>query len=649
MRRDIQLLRGLAVLLVVIFHADLGVVRHGYLGVDVFFVISGFLITTIILKAINSNNFSFSAFYLRRAKRLLPALYSTLAITAFLSYWFITSTQWYDFVAQLVGSLTFTSNLVLPTQIGYFERAAEGKPLLHIWSLSLEEQYYFFLPLVLFFTPKSKQLVVLIFLTIGSLAWCLSWVSETDAVPPFLWRFSEASISEWAFYLFPTRAWELLAGSVCAWLMINKSISVSTPIKVSSLLTIVVVSCISFDPLHPRGDAIIVVFATSLILLGNNNWLPKGRLVHYMEKMGDWSYSIYLVHFPIFAFAYLGYLGNVPFSTKVTLIFVSLLLGYGQYRFVETPFRHGWSKKSSRTWIWLGFSTLAVILILAPMALNVGSSSTKEAAEGYAEMRKWNTGLSKNCDQFTSDLGVKPECLLGEKPEVAVWGDSFAMHLVPGLAKTGISMMQVTKSACGPIVGLSPIYENYTRDWAEKCSKFNRTAFQIILNTDSITHVVLSSTFNQYFNSSEGQFFISEKVVQKNSLNAMESLILTLEKLKAAGKIPILISPPPRSGFDIGECLERNDMGLISFKGQCDVLVSDYLEYEREIRSALKYVAGKARVKVIWLDKLLCDQEVCKTKINGTYVYRDGGHLTVAGSEILLSNIDLKAKGLPTL
>ena len=150
MRQDIQLLRGIAVLLVVIFHANLGIVNHGYLGVDVFFVISGFLITTIILNDLNTNTFSFGAFYLRRAKRLLPALYCTLAITALLSYWFISPSQWNDFIAQLVGALTFSSNIVLPTQVGYFESSAEGKPLLHIWSLSLEEQYYFFLPLVLF-------------------------------------------------------------------------------------------------------------------------------------------------------------------------------------------------------------------------------------------------------------------------------------------------------------------------------------------------------------------------------------------------------------------------------------------------------------------------------------------------------------------
>jgi len=199
------------------------------------------------------------------------------------------------------------------------------------------------------------------------------WVSGSNADLPILWRFPhDAEDAKWAFYLFPTRAWELLAGSICAWLMINRPITVPTVVKVCSLFVIILVSCIGFDPIHPRGDAILVVLATSLILLGGNNWLPKYSIVRYMEKMGDWSYSIYLVHWPIFTFSYLGYAGQVPLSTKVLLVFISIFLGYLQYRFIETPFRHGWNKQSSKTWAWLTLSTFTVIAIPIPMALSGG-------------------------------------------------------------------------------------------------------------------------------------------------------------------------------------------------------------------------------------------------------------------------------------
>jgi len=223
------------------------------------------------------------------------------------------------------------------------------------------------------------------------------------------------------------------------------------------------------------------------------------------------------------------------------------------------------------------------------------------------------------------------------------------MHLVPGLAKGGGKIVQLTKSVCGPFMGLSPVVGKYTLDWAEKCSKHNRLAFKTIAETKSITHVVLGSAYNSYFKSSDGHFLTPEGLVKKDSSKAIEALILTIESLKAAGKIPILFSPPPRSGFNIGECLERKETGLIFFKASCDVLVTDYQEHEKSIISALKYVANETKVEVIWLDKLLCDQDKCKSKIDGTFIYRDAGHLSVSGSEVLLSEIELKTIGSEAL
>ena len=160
MRRDIQVLRGIAVVVVVIYHGNLGVFEQGYLGVDVFFVLSGFLITTIILKQLENSQFSFSQFYLRRAKRLLPALYCTLAFTTLGSLLLLTTLQWQEYLNQLISALTFTENMLLPSQTGYFESTSEGKALLHIWSLSLEEQYYFVLPISLYFLSKNIAFMV---------------------------------------------------------------------------------------------------------------------------------------------------------------------------------------------------------------------------------------------------------------------------------------------------------------------------------------------------------------------------------------------------------------------------------------------------------------------------------------------------------
>lgn len=639
MRRDIQLLRGIAVLLVVVYHANIGMIEYGYLGVDVFFVVSGFLITSIILKGLSSQNFSFSNFYLRRAKRLLPALYSTLIFTSILAYFFLTKSQWQDFIYQLYGALTFSANMVLPFQIGYFENSAESKPLLHIWSLSLEEQYYFFLPLFLFLIPKRWRLHGLLALTGASLVWCVAWVGSTNT-PPFLWRFVDTNVSEWAFYLFPTRAWELLAGSICAWVMLSRpNTKIHQILKYCSLLSIAFISCASLDDLHPRGDALLVVIATSLIILGKDDWLPRNPIVSLIERVGDWSYSVYLVHWPLFSFAYIGYLEQVPLNVGILLIFVSLFLGFIQFKFVETPFRHGWNSKPRSTWSWFAISTIAVFLIPFPVIFN----STENHLKDFSEIRTTNFGLSENCDSWFSGGALDSSCATQSDPKVAVWGDSYAMHLIPGLtANFSEPLAQFTKSACGPILGMAPVSVRHTEEWAEKCIQHNDKVFAAILDSETITHVVLSSTFNQYFKNLDNQLLVDTLgTVPLQSNLAIEYFVSTINRLVDAGKVPILVTPPPRSGFNIGDCLERGDSKVLSFRESCDIGLNDYLAFDDEILRSLESVQRQTGIKTIWLHKLLCDESSCASRIGDIYVYRDKGHLSVTGSEALLKAVDL--------
>ena len=201
LRIDIQALRGLAVLLVILQHAKAGFIEAGFLGVDIFFVISGFLITGMLAKAIARGSFSFSEFYFRRAKRLLPAAYVTFATTAVLSYFLLDAAEWHDFTVQLAGAVTFTGNLALWQQTGYFEGAAALKPLLHVWSLAVEEQYYLLLPAAMALVPRRYWTAGNALLLFASLALCV------------VLTFSSPNA---AFYLLPARAWELALGSLAA-------------------------------------------------------------------------------------------------------------------------------------------------------------------------------------------------------------------------------------------------------------------------------------------------------------------------------------------------------------------------------------------------------------------------------------------------
>lgn len=636
MRRDIQLLRGLAVTLVVLFHSHLGFFNYGYLGVDIFFVVSGFLITSIILKGLASDSFSFSSFYLRRAKRLLPALYCTLTVTTLFAVIFLTNKQWGDYLAQLVGAVTFTANMVLPTQIGYFEDESYGKALLHIWSLSIEEQYYFFLPVALFIVPQKFRLHLLSLMFILSIVMCFSWMTSNNQDVPFLWRISDISKSEWAFYFFPVRAWELLAGSICAWLMLAyPSYRIYSPLKWCSLILVISLCVVNIYDIHPYIDALLVVFGVSVMLLGKDDWLPDWLVFRAIEKVGDWSYSIYLVHWPLFAFSYLGFVGDVPTVTKIFIVLLSFILGATQYKLIESPLRTGGLGQKYFGWKTVALSTSLIVLLPILMV----NFSKVDKLDPLSEFTKANHGLSINCDDsFDSNGILHAECLTSTKPTVAIWGDSYAMHLALGLTQSNNSIVQLTKSVCGPFVNLAPINSKYDKNWAAECLAFNKKSVEYILSNENISHVVLSTSFNQYINFSSGTKYLNQHgVITREYQNFISELHNTVSILKNAGKVPVFFTPPPRTGFNIGECLDRQVRNIVLLRKDCSVTYDEYLRHEELIISILNTLAENTNI--FWLSDLLCDPSECKTRIEGVPIYKDSGHLSIVGSQLLLKDI----------
>lgn len=636
MRRDIQFLRGIAVLVVVLYHSNLDALNYGYLGVDIFFVLSGFLITSIILKDLDNNNFRFSVFYLRRAKRLLPALYSTLLFTTLISLVVLTNQQWLEYLQQLIGALTFTANMVLPSQVGYFESASEGKPLLHIWSLSLEEQYYFLLPISLFILPKKHRLSGILIFTGLSLFWCISWVFNENQDTPFLWRFADSSKSEWAFYLIFTRAWELLGGSICAWVMLNRpKISIPSVLKVISLVFIFFCCFININNGHPSIESVIVVSSTMIILLGKREWLPKHFIIHFIEKIGDWSYSIYLVHWPLFAFAYLSYVGDVPINIKIILVIFSIFLGYLQFRYVETPFRGGMFKGWFSNWPVVLSTT--ILLLAFPV---VSAYTVSNVEDKFTQIRRSNYGLSNECEgAFDSNKRLKSSCVIGAEPSVVIWGDSYAMHLVPGLSVNNDKLIQITKSVCGPIIGLAPITKDYDYIWAKKCLEFNDLALNYIKSKPSITHVVLSSNFNNYLQPNHFDYLSHSGLVDLSYKLLVKTFQNTILELKKEGIIPIVFSPLPKTGFNVGECLERKYGPAILLRKDCKIDNVEYKAYQKHVISFLKEIEKSTHV--VWLEDYICKNGVCQVDIQNTFIYRDSGHLSVDGSFKILKEIEL--------
>jgi len=637
MRNDIQFLRGIAVLVVVLYHAKILPVPGGYLGVDVFFVISGFLITSIILRDLDKGCFSFKQFYIRRAKRLLPAAYSTLIFTTLLSYGFLTSTQWNDYIEQFIGALTYTANLILPFQTGYFEASAEEKPLLHIWSLSLEEQYYFFMPLFLVCLLKKWRGWFIVASILISIMLCFILVS----FPFTYWRLPTIDSSMMGFYLLPARAWELLIGSLVAWVMLQSpSFCISRVIKLLAFSVLVGIIVFPVDSIHPRLDALVVVTLTAILLLGHDNWLPLSFITRSVEKVGDWSYSLYLLHWPIFAFANIAYLEAVPENIMWLLFCFSLIMAFLQYQYVEQPFRYGWKASNKKTFRVFVGSSIFLILLPIPAVL-----SGQAGDIDFKDIYRTDATLSEVCSQRHVFIKPTSACMTNEKPMVALWGDSFAMHLIPGLLKVpiiGETFVQVTKSACAPIRGIASLDENYGESWAKTCLDFNEKAFQYIRDNKSIKIVLLSSPFSGYFNNDQLKLFYKGKnIIGKRSV-AIEQMIETIEGLRRAGKYPIIVAPPPMPGFNIGECRERMATNLIVLgQTDCDFKVVQYQSHQKGIIDALNEIEQRTDIEVIRFNKLICNEETCITKLGDIFVYRDEGHLTITGSEMLIPRLKL--------
>ncbi|MDL2408251.1 acyltransferase family protein [Rhizobium calliandrae] len=630
-RTDIQALRGLAVLLVVLYHARIGPFTAGYLGVDVFFVISGFLITRLIRTRLEQSRFSFSEFYYRRAKRLLPAAYVVIALTTVAAPFLLSDVGLREFRNQVIGALTFSTNIVLWSQVDYFGSAAETMPLLHFWSLSVEEQYYLLLPLFLALAPRRWWLIGIATLLVASLALCFYLVAQNPSA---------------VFYLLPTRSWEMAIGSLGALLPTRPLVSAA--LMKLRLPALAVLLLAPTGLAHPVVDAALICLATLALLLAptQDNVMVRG-----MARIGDVSYSLYLIHWPVLVYVRAVWLAEPPALAIYTAVAFSFIGSLGLYSFVEEPFRRGYVM--SRVRLVSGLAAASILLAFSPSV----AIATTERKFDFATVRRINYGLGRECDfkPGPPPQDVPKSCQTTSKPELLVWGDSFAMALVPGLAKTigEAGLAQLTMSGCFPAIGVAAVSKElaspFSRAFGEDCIAFNDRVLAILRNRPEISTVAISSPFDTPVS--------NEFMVLKRSGETLTddeaSLYITVEGIKALvkdvralGKRVVVVAPPPVGNFDIGDCLERKARGAIilgRYSG-CEIYVSEYRRRRARTLELLNEVGLKADVGVVSYHNFLCDGTTCKTEIDGKFLYRDSGHLSYEGSEIIARQTKLAEK-----
>jgi peptidoglycan/LPS O-acetylase OafA/YrhL len=626
-RLDIQVLRGYAVLMVLLYHAGLGWAPAGYLGVDVFFVISGFLITGIIDRKLIKGEFSLVSFYVRRMQRLLPAAYVTFLLTSLAALGLLTSTELADFARQLTGAVTFTANYAIKNQAGYFDGAADLKPLLHTWTLAVEEQFYLCIPLLLLAISRRWHGLLFLVLTIGSLAGNV---------------FAHAS-PETMFYTLPYRAWELSLGALAARATHFRSVSLLRRGKLHWLAWGLLGS-IPFV-IDSETDRIwitlIACSSTVIILMAHSFWRQGGPIIQGLKWTGDISYSLYLVHWPLFAF--LNNMTLIPDQwnslNRFVLLLISFLLGAALHYGVEAPLL---LRSFSRRTVLLFSTAMAFVFlassqwILKPLSLTTG----------YLELRKEDQGLGIECNSrkpYAPDL-----CQSGQNPRMLVWGDSMAMQLVNGLMESSpepLTLQQATRSTCAPL--LSMTYKT-TPGGAKNCIDFNRSVLAELQQSESIEIVVLSARWNHYLRPNvELSVFDGNGIKEFFSDQAPEalerSLNETIQSIRSLGKRVILIDAPPSTNYDISRCIERSRRQLLTLGAVSDCAIpnDDYRQLRLSSNEIIDAVAQRLKVSILHFDEYLCSETECRTQMDGSILYRDNIHFSREGALKIMREMGL--------
>tara|TARA_B100000900_G_scaffold408388_1_gene422578 strand:- start:374 stop:2341 length:1968 start_codon:yes stop_codon:yes gene_type:complete len=638
-RAEIDGLRALAVLPVILFHAGFELFSGGYVGVDVFFVISGYLITSILIEDIEKNRFSIIHFYERRARRILPALFFVMfACIPFAILWMLPN-QMEDFSLSLIAVSLFVSNILFWRQSGYFAPAAEEMPLLHTWSLAVEEQYYLLFPIFLILAWRfGKKGVFWMIIVIGVVSLFLS---------EWGWRNQEAA----NFYLAPTRAWELLAGSVTAFIVQKKGVQKHNLLALFGLASIFL-SIFLYDETTPFPSvfALVPVLGVVLLILFANKetWAAKLLSAKVLVGIGLISYSTYLWHQPLFAFARIRLSEHPSSALMLLLSMTSIILAYLSWRFVEKPFRQ--RNITSRRTIFSGSLVgLCCFLFIGYQGyLNNGFEdkllNTQELAV-YKSTKRSNEpncehGVDK-CFELMSD---------GENGVVLLLGDSNAEHFSTSLRNLADEMsynyIQLTYNGCLPLANFNRLEKS--PGFNQNCKSFNHEVRENLnFHEKNIDVIVVSAAWLLYYYGSDllettanfnkhpisnirlshnGKTEIEENERDEIFGNYFKALFTLLKK--SANKV-IVVGPLPPSIVKFNHKNSLFSPNLLSS--------SEFFNSTSSFNLVFDNAVNEANISFIDLAKELCNKDVCSVMRNEMYLYGDPTHLSNYGQSRIMA------------
>lgn len=604
-RNDINGLRAYAVLAVVIFHFFPDFLTGGFAGVDVFFVISGFLMTAIITNGIQQQRFSLVDFYLARANRIIPPLAVLCIFLLVFGYYFLPTYDFRIVGRDIFGAISFTSNVIFSLKQDYFE--GDTNFLLHTWSLSAEWQFYIFYPIIILCVAKLFGVNKVRFFILGFFT-----ISFFTSVV-----FSSQYPSE-SYYLLPTRAWEMAAGGLVFYFPLILSRANAKVVEVSGI-TLILASYVIVNEsvMWPGYMALLPVLGTCMVISStSSSFFTTNKVAQYI---GQWSYSIYLWHWPL-AVACSYYYISPEF--KFVGIFLSILLGFISYQFIEKlDFK---SVKRSK----LILAQCAVVCVVSCLGV------ATYASNGFAFKESLNAnsliygGLD---DNYTQDEGIH---FLNTKSEYdyVLIGDSKAGHLIRGILNSDDKVKLSWYSDCLSLPEAFTYSHSYGAEWTEKCKNNYKQAIE-----------------------SSKDILISQRWVRQNSRNP---LFCSTESCSLSGNYNNDISQQlskfasligERHLFILGE-LARPATGEVEKCARTNMLLATSVEcaertqsvaVAKDINYILKSAADKyANVTYIDPNRELCNEDTCIYAIEGKSIYQpDLGHLTGFGSELIWSLI----------
>lgn len=632
-RPEVDGLRAVAVLPVLLFHAGFSTFSGGFVGVDVFFVISGYLITGILLEEIESGTYSLAKFYERRARRILPALFLVMLATIPFAWMWMLPGQYKDFSQSLAAVVLFASNFLFWREEGYFAAAAELKPMLHTWSLAVEEQFYLVFPLLLVWLLARGRRTAL---------WAISGIAVIS------FALSEWGSRHWPsanFYLAPGRFWELMVGSLCAYAIRYRGERQNGLLAAGGVVMVLLsIGLYSNQIPFPGAYALLPVLGTALILLYAGDGTAVGKVLssRALVGVGLVSYSAYLWHQPLFALARIRSTHEPPAAVMLMLIGASLVLAYATWRLVEQPVRRrklALFASRPRLFAACGAGAAALVLFAAVGHLGDGLPKLRGGDTDLALLERRlqpNHGLSAKCDGFT----LAPACRTSAEPEFLLWGDSFAMHLAPALvaSQPDLRMQQHTRSRCNPVLGVARVGTAQPLAQARDCIQFNDSVMEWLVQTPSVKYVVLSSPMTIV----DGDLLLRDGDVRSTGDNLeflRGQIAQTAAKIRESGRKVVFVSPTPRNDRDIGLCSVKLEWFALS-PDTCDMAVSTLTN--RRPFELMRRIA--ADVPVIRLDEAICREGVCSAYFEGVALFRDDGHLTREGSALLGRQLGLAAR-----